>query len=135
MSDQNPSIISHVSLGTNDFARATAFYDRVLAPFGCRRIVDLPNAVAYGKVYPELWVQVPHDGAPASVGNGVHFALFASSPEQVDAFHAAAIEAGATDDGAPGARPIYSPAYYGAFVRDLDGNKLEATFWDESKAE
>lgn len=132
--NQNPSIVSHVSIGTNDFERAVRFYDRVLAPLGARRIAEFPNAVAYGKRFPEFWVQAPYDGRPASVGNGYHIALFASSKAEVDAFYAAAIEAGATDDGPPGPRSEYDPAYYGAFVRDLDGHKIEATFWDESKA-
>lgn len=132
--NENPSIVSHVSIGTNDFERAVRFYDRVLAPLGARRIAEFPNAVAYGKRFPEFWVQAPYDGRPASVGNGYHIALFASSKAEVDAFYAAAIEAGATDDGPPGPRSEYDPAYYGAFVRDLDGHKIEATFWDESKA-
>lgn len=130
----NPSIISHVSLGTNDFARAVRFYDAVLAPLGCRRLVEHPGAVAYGKVYPELWIQVPIDGAAASAGNGTHVAFVAASRAAVDAFFAAAVDAGAAPDGAPGPRPAYSAAYYGCFVRDPDGHKVEATFWDAAAA-
>ena len=128
--DDIPSILSHVSVGTNDLERAAAFYDRVLDTLGCRRIMEHPGAVAYGKRYPEFWVQTPYDHAPASVGNGSHFGFMASSKAEVDAFHKTALAAGATDDGAPGPRPEYGTPYYGCFVRDLDGHKIEATFWD-----
>ena len=132
--DEFPSILSHVSLGTTDFAAARAFYDAVLAPLGCRRVMEHDGAVAYGRRFPEFWVQPPLQGE-ASVGNGTHVAFFATSREQVDAFHAAALAAGATDEGAPGPRPEYGKPYYGAFVRDLDGHKIEATFWDLSMGE
>lgn len=132
MADDIPSILSHVSLGTNDFARATAFYDAVLPTLGCRRVMEHPGAVAYGKAFPEFWVQTPADDAPAGVGNGTHVGFIAASRAAVDAFHAAALVAGAADDGAPGPRPHYGAPYYGCFVRDPDGHKIEAAFWDES---
>jgi catechol 2,3-dioxygenase-like lactoylglutathione lyase family enzyme len=130
VSDDNPSILSHVSIGTNDFERAVAFYDRVMPTLGCRKIDDYPDAVAYGKRFPEFWVQTPLDGKPASVGNGTHIGFIAPSKEAVDVFHREALAAGGTDDGAPGPRPDYGPAYYGGFIRDPDGHKIEATFWD-----
>jgi catechol 2,3-dioxygenase-like lactoylglutathione lyase family enzyme len=130
MGDDSPSILSHVSIGTNDYERATAFYDRVLATLGCRRIMEHAGAVAYGKRYPEFWLQEPLDGAPASVGNGSHFSFMAASKVAVDAFYRAALEAGGVDDGAPGPRPDYGEPYYGCFVRDLDGHKIEAAYWD-----
>lgn len=130
MSDAFPNILSHVSIGTNDFARSTAFYDRVLKSIGINRIMGHPGAVAYGKLYPEFWVQTPIDGKTASVGNGSHFAFFVLSKEEVDAFHREGLAAGAEDDGAPGPRPQYGEPYYGAFLRDPDGHKIEATFWD-----
>ena len=131
---ENPSILSHVSLGTNDFGRACRFYDAVLPSLGCQRIMEHPDAVAYGKIYPEFWIQSPINGQTATVGNGTHISFFASSKEAVDAFHIAAVEAGADDDGAPDPRPEYGTPYYGCFVRDLDGHKIEAAFWDESAA-
>ncbi|MDH0338543.1 VOC family protein [Metapseudomonas otitidis] len=131
--ESNPSILSHVSLGSNDFDRAVAFYDRVLATLGCRRVVEHPGAVAYGREYPEFWIQRPYNGAPASVGNGTHIGFFAPDRESVDAFYQAAVAAGARPDGAPGPREEYGAAYYGCFVRDLDGHKVEATFWDLSQ--
>lgn len=132
MSEDKPSILSHVSVGTRDFDRAVAFYDQVLTTLGCRRVMSHPGAVAYGKQYPEFWVQTPIDGAPATVGNGTHISFIADSREAVDAFHTAALAAGASDEGAPGARPEYGEPYYGAFVRDPDGHKIEATFLDLS---
>ncbi len=134
--NENPSIIGHVSLGTDNMSKALAFYDTIMLTIGAKRIYDEPShAVAYGKAFPEFWVHPPHNQQATTVGNGTHVAFQTWSREQVDAFYAAAIEAGATCDGAPGERPIYSPCYYGCFVRDLDGHKIEATYWDESKTE
>ena len=79
---------------------------------------------------PEFWIQSPINGQPAQTANGTHVAFLAENPAQVDAFYAAAIAAGATDDGAPGGRPHYGPEYYGCFVRDLDGHKIEAMAWN-----
>jgi catechol 2,3-dioxygenase-like lactoylglutathione lyase family enzyme len=130
----NPSIVSHVSIGTNQFDRAIAFYDRVLGTLGCRRVMEHPQAVAYGKQFPEFWVQTPIDGQRASVGNGTHFGFIAASKDQVHAFYEAAMAAGAADDGGPGPRPLYGEPYYGCFVRDPDGHKIEAAFWDAEMA-
>ena len=130
MAEENPSILSHVSLGTNDFERAVRFYDQVLSTLAIKRIMAHPGAVAYGKMYPEFWVQTPIDGKPASVGNGTHVGFVAATKQDVHAFHAAALLAGAVDDGAPGPRPDYGEPYYGCFVRDPDGHKIEAAYWD-----
>ncbi len=126
------SIISHVSIGTNDFARATALYEAVLGTLGIRKVMEHPGAAAFGRAYPEFWVGVPHDGGKAAVGNGSHVGFLAVSKAQVEAFYAKALELGAVSDGAPGPRPMYGPEYYGCFVRDLDGHKIEAQFWDGS---
>lgn len=130
---ENPSILSHVSLGSNRFSEALAFYDRVLVTLGIGRILDLSEhqAVAYGRIYPEFWIQAPFDGQPAQNANGVHIAFLAKDREQVHAFYEAALAAGGKDDGAPGPRPHYSEPYYGCFVRDLDGHKIEAMAWLE----
>jgi catechol 2,3-dioxygenase-like lactoylglutathione lyase family enzyme len=135
MTDAPPSILSHVSLGTNDLAMATAFYDAVLATLGVRRMVEHAGAVvAYGRAFPEFWIGLAHDRRRATVGNGTHVGFLATSKEQVHAFHEAAIAAGAKDDGKPGPRPEYGAPYYGCFVRDLDGHKIEASYWDEGAA-
>lgn len=128
--DFPPPILSHVSVGTNDFEAARAFYDRTMACLGATRRLEHGQAVAYGRAFPEFWVQTPFDGRPAAPGNGVHVCFVACSRAEVDAFHAAALAAGGANDGAPGPRPDYGPQYYAAFVRDLDGNKIEAMFWD-----
>jgi len=135
MESENPSVISHISVGTNRFDLAVAFYTSVLATIGCRPIIEHPGAVAFGKRYPEFWVQTPIDGEPATVGNGSHVGLIAPTKAAVRAFYAAALAAGGSDDGSPGPRPAYGDRYYGCFVRDLDGNKIEATFWDDQGGE
>ncbi|OGB20554.1 MAG: glyoxalase [Burkholderiales bacterium RIFCSPLOWO2_02_FULL_57_36] len=132
MADENPSMISHVSIGTNDFDRALAFYDKVLATLDCKRLMEHPGAAAYGKVYPEFWVQTPIDGYPASVGNGTHLGFIATTKQAVHAFYEAALAAGGTDNGPPGPRPHYGEPYYGCFVRDPDGHKVEAAYWDSA---
>ncbi len=134
MATENPSIMSHVSLGTARYDDALRFYDAVLATLGARRLMEHPGAAAYGKQFPEFWVQTPIDGKAPSVGNGTHIGFLAETRAQVDAFYKAALAAGAKEDGAPGPRPHYGAPYYGCFVRDLDGHKIEAAFWDESLA-
>jgi predicted lactoylglutathione lyase len=106
-----------------------------MATIGAKRIMEHPGAVAYGKQFPEFWVQTPIDGKAASTGNGTHLSFFAESKEQVNAFYDAAIKAGATDAGQPGPRADYGDPYYGCFLRDLDGHKIEATYWDVALAQ
>ena len=134
MSTDLPSILSHVSIGTNRFEAAVRFYDKVLATVDAARIMEHPGAVAYGKRFPEFWVQKPIDGGTAECANGSHFSFLANSREQVQSFYDTAIAAGATDDGPPGLRPEYGVAYFGCFVRDLDGHKIEAMYWDQELA-
>ncbi|MFK7861927.1 MAG: VOC family protein [Granulosicoccus sp.] len=140
MTDSNPSIISHVSLGTRDLPRALVFYDAVMATIGARRHEEIRNedkelvAVAYGKQFPEFWIQVPDNKKPADVGNGIHVGFIASDKTCVHQFHEVALKQGGTDNGAPGPRPHYGEPYYGCFVLDLDGNRIEASFWDFSMA-
>jgi len=135
MENENPSILSHVSIGTNDMPRSVEFYDAVLPVLGCKKLMEYSFGVAYGKQFPEFWVQSPIDGTRASVGNGTHICFLAESKEAVHAFYEAAIAAGATDEGPPGPRPQYSPGYYGAFARDPDGHKVEAAYFDASLGE
>ena len=121
-------MIHHVSLGVSDLARAAAFYDAALTPLGYRRTFEIEGlAIAYGEELPEFWIGGPLDrGRPATAGNGTHIAFAAPSREAVAQFHASALESGGVDEGAPGSRPEYGPDYHGAFVRDPDGNKIEA---------
>ncbi len=122
-------MFSHVSLGTNDFGRALVFYDAVLAVLGIKRLTTLPEhpAAGWGRVagqQPQLWVTRPYDDGTALPGNGPMVAFQAADRATVDAVHAAALAAGGRCEGAPGPRPLYHPHYYGAYFRDLDGNKL-----------
>ena len=122
-------MISHITVGSNDIARAKAFYERVMAPLGYTRVMDSDDYFAYGEAGgapARFWVVTPFDGRPAKRGNGWHCAFLAPSRAAVDAFHAAALATGGSDEGAPGPRPHYSETYYGAYVRDPDGNKLQA---------
>ena len=107
MSDDNPSIMSHVSVGVKDFEKAKAFYDVVLATIGASRVFDFPGAAAYGKAYPEFWVAPPYDKGVVETANGVHFAFNSPDRDGVHAFWEAAIAAGASPDGEPGPRPLW----------------------------
>ncbi len=118
---------SHITLGTNDFPRAEKFYDAVMAVLGHPTMFKTPIAIAYGTPTGEkLFILPPFDGKEARPGNGVHAAFKVDKRATVDAFHAAALANGGTDEGAPGLRPHYHPNYYGAYVRDPDGNKIQA---------
>ena len=120
------SIISHVSVPVADLAAARRFYDAVLGALGYGVVMDAgAHGVAYGLAFPEFWIGHALEGK-GHPGNGVHVAFLAPDRASVDAFHAAAMAAGGVDDGAPGLRPQYDKGYYGAFVRDPDGNKIEA---------
>ena len=125
--DDIPSIVNHISIGTNRFDEAVVFYDAVLATIGATRQHEIPGvAVAYGKLFPEFWVQKPLNGEPATVANGTHFAFLAPNRAAVQEFYDVADRNGGSSDGEPGLRPEYGEGYYGAFVFDLDGHKIEA---------
>ena len=123
------SIISHVTLGTNDKARSARFYDAVLGAIGFARLPKPPEKpLAYERdgQMPTIYIYTPADGKPATSGNGTHVAFIAETREQVHAFHEHALANGGADEGAPGPRPHYGPNYYAAYVRDPVGNKLQA---------
>jgi catechol 2,3-dioxygenase-like lactoylglutathione lyase family enzyme len=125
-------MLSHVTLGSNDMTRAREFYDAVLAPLGYLRLADFgEDGVGYGpRGNPEdriaFWVLRPFNRERASAGNGWHVAFLAPTRQAVRDFHAKALELGGRDEGTPGLRADYHPHYYGAYVRDPDGNKLQA---------
>lgn len=118
---------SHITLGTNDIARAERFYDAVMAVLGHPVLFKMHGSVAYGEpTGEELFIVPPFDKKEARAGNGVHAAFKVDSRAKVDAFYEAALANGGTDEGPPGLRPYYHPNYYGAYVRDPDGNKIQA---------
>jgi catechol 2,3-dioxygenase-like lactoylglutathione lyase family enzyme len=119
-------MIDHVSIAVRDLALAAAFYERVLAPLGLARLVDRERTVGFGKRYPEFWLNLRETMAPVDPGTGWHVCLRAPHEDAVRAFHAAALAHGGADAGAPGPRPAAVTSYYGAFVFDPDGNKIEA---------
>ena len=120
-------MFSHVMFGTRDLARASAFYDATLAPLGITRVpIQYGGWAAWQRPgeSQKFWVGLPFDGSPASVGNGGMVAFAAPSRAAVDAAYKAALATGGSDEGPPGLRVAYAPDYYGAYVRDPDGNKL-----------
>lgn len=125
--------LDHISIGVTDMKRARAFYDAVLAPLGITPIWPIEYqgqlvTTGYGETQEKafFWIGLPINRQAATSGNGVHIAFLAPNRAAVDAFYVAAMDQGAIDDGGPGPRHEYHPNYYAAFVRDRDGNKIEA---------
>lgn len=125
-------MIDHVSVPVRDLAASAAFYARTLAPLGYTRLVERAGTVGFGKKYPELWLNLRSDLIAGPSNPGAHIALRASGEESVRAFHAAALEMGGTSDGEPGPRQAAMTTYFGAFILDPDGNKIEAVSFPKS---
>jgi catechol 2,3-dioxygenase-like lactoylglutathione lyase family enzyme len=123
-------MIGYVTLGTDSLEKAATFYDPLLATIGAGRFMEQENYfIAWSKSpdSPAIAATLPFNKEKPTVGNGVMVAIMLDTPEQVDAFHAKALELGGSDEGAPGFRPPEAGSgYYGAYFRDLDGNKLNA---------
>ncbi len=119
-------MIDHISLGVGDLERAARFYEAALAPLGLSRLVTRPATIGFGKSYPEFWINLRAGMPKVQPESGTHICLRARTPAEVDAFHTAALSAGGASDGAPGLRPHDRVKYYAAFVRDPDGNRVEA---------
>jgi catechol 2,3-dioxygenase-like lactoylglutathione lyase family enzyme len=119
-------MIDHVSVPVRDLEASAAFYDRLLAPLGYSRLVVRPATIGFGKKYPEFWLNLRAQMASAPADTGMHVCLRAPSQEAVRAFHALALEHGGRSDGEPGPRQAAMTTYYGAFIKDPDGNKIEA---------
>jgi catechol 2,3-dioxygenase-like lactoylglutathione lyase family enzyme len=125
-------MIDHVSVGVSDLERSAHFYEATLAPLGLARLVTRPAMVGFGKNYPEVWINLRCGMQRLPPDSGVHVCLRAKSTGEVDAFHAAAVAAGATSESSPSLRPHDRVRYYAAFVVDPDGNRIEAvTFPNE----
>jgi catechol 2,3-dioxygenase-like lactoylglutathione lyase family enzyme len=119
-------MIDHVSVAVSDLERSARFYEATLAALGLSRLVTRPATVGFGKAYPEFWINLRVDMARVAPESGSHICLRSRSTGEVDAFHAAALNAGGRSDGAPGLRPHDRVRYYAAFVLDPDGNRIEA---------
>src|ERR1700694_2479560 len=117
-------MLDHVGLDVSDYERSKAFYEKTLAPLGLKLLMQpAPGVGGFGEGQkPFLWIRTRGRASQS----GVQVAFTAGSRRPVDSFHAAALEAGASDNGGPGVREIYHPNYYGAFVLDPDGNNIEA---------
>jgi len=116
-------MIGYTTIGTNDLDRATKFYDALLAEIGAKQLFGMDRIKFYGTgAGAMLAVCTPYDEKPHQVGNGWMVAIPGGSREGVDKLHAKALALGASDEGAPGER--IPNVFYGAYVRDLDGNKL-----------
>ncbi|NKC29387.1 VOC family protein [Falsiroseomonas selenitidurans] len=120
-------MFSHATLGTNDLPRAIAFYDALLAPLGLARFHTAEGEAGYARrpdASPQFWLMRPIDGRPASPGNGATLGFEAPDRATVRAVHAAGLQHGGAEEGGPGLRPHYHADFYGAYLRDPDGNKL-----------
>jgi catechol 2,3-dioxygenase-like lactoylglutathione lyase family enzyme len=119
-------MLNHVSIGVSDVAKAKRFYDAALAPLGYRCLSPGEGSLGYGKDQVALWIGKSERPVPADERSGLHFCFDAPSRASVEAFHAAALEAGGRDNGKPGLRADYGPDYYAAFIVDPDGYRIEA---------
>jgi len=119
-------MIDHVSIAVADLRQSAAFYDAVLAPLGLTRLTESDVRVGFGKTYPEFWINLRRDLAPVATDSGCHVCLRAPDRDAVVRFHAAALRLGGADDGAPGERQATVTTPFGAFIRDCDGNRIEA---------
>jgi catechol 2,3-dioxygenase-like lactoylglutathione lyase family enzyme len=116
-------MLDHVGIGVSDYPRSKAFYEQALAPLGLTLIMEpVAEVGGFGEGRPSFWI----DTRGTAAQGAVHVAFAVEQRETVDAFHAAALAAGGTDNGAPGVREMYHPHYYGAYVLDPDGNNVEA---------
>lgn len=126
-------MFSHVTIGSVDPNKAAAFYDEVLGTLGIATLFNFDGVVAYGDAAgSKTFIVKPFDGGAPAPGNGGHVAYLAKTRAEVDAFYASAMKQGGSDEGEPGLRPHYHANYYGAYVRDPEGNKLQAVCHSKS---
>lgn len=125
-------MIDHISITVRDLERAAAFYARLLEALGYAQLVTRERTIGFGKKYPEFWLNLRGNAAQTPQDSGFHIALRARDTGAVDSFYRVALENGGTCDGPPGLREAYSPRYYAAFIRDHDGNRIEAVTFVEA---
>jgi catechol 2,3-dioxygenase-like lactoylglutathione lyase family enzyme len=120
-------MIDHISIAVRDLKKGELFYTALLAPLGITKLREWPEAaIGFGKKYPEFWINRRTGMNSVAADSGVHICLRAPDSAAVDAFFAAALKFGGASDGAPGRREEYHSNYYAAFIRDPDGNRIEA---------
>jgi catechol 2,3-dioxygenase-like lactoylglutathione lyase family enzyme len=119
-------MLDHVSIGVRDVGRAKRFYDAVLHPLGYKCLSEGEGSLGYGRDVVALWISAADRPVPADAKSGLHFCFSAPTRKSVEAFHAAALQAGGRDNGKPGLRADYGPSYYAAFVVDPEGYRIEA---------
>jgi catechol 2,3-dioxygenase-like lactoylglutathione lyase family enzyme len=123
-------VLAHISIGVKDVERSKRFYDATLRPLGYRCVRAARSTIGYGYGADTIsfWIVSAERPVPADEKSGLHICFAAPTPAAVDAFHAAALQAGGRDNGGPGLRPAYGPDYYAAFVIDPDGYRVEAYY-------
>jgi len=126
-------LIDHISIAVRDLEKSARFYEAVLGRIGYAKLEVRPTTVGFGKRYPEFWLNHRPDMYTAGPESGVHVCLRAPTPAAVEAFHAAALAEGGVSDGAPGLRTHFGEGYFAAFIRDLDGNRVEAVVFVADK--
>ena len=119
-------MLDHISIGVRDIKRARSFYDAALKPLGYACVSDYGTTLGYGAQQAALWVGEAKKPVPADPESGLHICFAAPTRASVDAFHAAAVAAGAVSESAPSLRPHDRVRYYAAFIVDVDGNRIEA---------
>jgi catechol 2,3-dioxygenase-like lactoylglutathione lyase family enzyme len=127
-------MIDHVSIAVGDLQGCERFYEAVLATLGYAKLAVRPATIGFGKKYPEFWLNERRAMTPTDPDSGAHICLRAPSVEAVQAFHAAALKCGGASDGAPGPRSGQIAGYYAAFIRDPEGNKVEAATFTKAEA-
>jgi len=118
-------MIDHISIAVSDLARSADFYEIGLATIGLKRLVERPRTIGFGKKYPEFWLNARPGMTQAADGTGAHICLRAPNQDAVAAFYAAALAGGGRNDGEPGPRQGEMTVYFGTFILDFDGNKIE----------
>jgi catechol 2,3-dioxygenase-like lactoylglutathione lyase family enzyme len=126
-------MIDHISIQVRDLEASARFYELLLATLGHAKLVERAATVGFGKHYPEFWLNHRPGTAPVAPDSGMHICLRAPNAAAVDAFYRMALASGGTSDGAPGLRPEYTKDYYAAFIRDPEGNRIEAVSFTASR--
>ncbi len=127
-------MIDHVSISVRDLEVSSRFYEAVLAALGHAKLVVRATTIGFGKRYPEFWLNHRPGMAPVAADSGMHICLRAQNAAAVDTFYQTALACGGTSDGAPGLRPEYTTDYFAAFVRDPEGNRIEAVSFTTSRS-